>query len=249
MKPHGFISLACLWALSCLLAGSAPAQPRLTFEADTIFFGNREGAVNEVRFWNDGTEPLLIDSLKFGLTPRGWSTLLSTPDSTYELNFSFGSLHIVPPPEITLMPQDTALFEITWLDPCLICKQSSAAGDTLFIYANTAAPNPVLLFVDLSLYVSTESTDPRPASRLDIYPNPAQQYVTIELETEHAGVAEVAMYNVIGQVLHRESVRLTPGVAQRVQWQLAGRRIPSGIYFVEFINGKSRQTQVFAVQK
>ena len=65
---------------------------------------------------------------------------------------------------------------------------------------------------------------------VEVFPNPAADFVTVNISAERAGDATVQLLSVDGRVLHRESLRLVGGGGQTT---INTAQLPAGLYLVQ----------------
>jgi flagellar hook assembly protein FlgD len=79
-----------------------------------------------------------------------------------------------------------------------------------------------------------------------LYPNPANNTVTLGVTTTEPGRARVDIYDVKGRLVRSlEPGELAPG-AHLIQWNRhdrGGHRVPSGVYFVRVEHGATVVTR------
>lgn len=132
---------------------------------------------------------------------------------------------------------DSNVFEVEWTAP------STSVGAISFWSAGIAANNaqgsggdgaarltdPVVL-ADLS--VGTNDL-PELAENLKVFPNPALDELSVQLEVEQATDAQVVLYNSLGQPMLQRALRLASGLNQE-SFNLSN--LPAGHYTLEVSN-------------
>jgi len=236
-----------LLALLLLLPLDVHAQPRLATDTDTLFFGNRPGAVNALRLWNATSDTLRIDSLRFSTqTAHGWFLKLSrpVPDTTYRLDYAFGLLqNPLVFPNIRLTSGDTLRLSLTAFDSCLVCGgKRTGRGDTLYIYSNDPLANPKAIPVDFTFYVSVEANETPPPLAFQIYPNPAASRATVDLDLSGSPFVRVVLYDVLGRSVRQLHAGLVSGP---MTVDVSG--LPGGVYFVRVEGGQTVLTRKLTI--
>lgn len=83
-------------------------------------------------------------------------------------------------------------------------------------------------------------------SQVNIYPNPAKDYIFIEINNETLGNAGVSVMNMVGQEVIHESIDLTSGITTK---QLNTSRLSNGIYFIKVNNNGNIITRKVVIDK
>ena len=80
------------------------------------------------------------------------------------------------------------------------------------------------------------------AVTLSVYPNPAvnEAYVTLE----YTGINEVAVYDIQGRLVSKESVNVVAGEQVRISTEM----LNAGVYFVKVNNDSATQTAKLVVK-
>jgi hypothetical protein len=77
-----------------------------------------------------------------------------------------------------------------------------------------------------------------------LYPNPANDVLTVEMNTVFSQKAEIRMYDMFGKELMRKSVN----ASENSIYELNISELPEGVYLLRVINGKLNQTKKFVVK-
>ena len=68
--------------------------------------------------------------------------------------------------------------------------------------------------------------------KISIYPNPAINQITIELELSKAMPLKVQLLNSMGQQVSSTDMEIVYAGPQKLEWQLQSNNIPNGLYFL-----------------
>ena len=80
-----------------------------------------------------------------------------------------------------------------------------------------------------------------------IIPNPAADFLTIEIESSESSVISGSVFNAFGQLQHRfPTEKPEPGGND---WRLSLAAWPSGVYFFTLNTGKESVTRAFVIKK
>jgi len=256
-RPARRYAVALAACLLTLLSAPSTAQPRLAVEPDTLFYSNQPGADNTLHLWNEGSDTLRIDSLRFStFTAHGWVLRLVTSDSVYNLDYAFGELDRgFEFPAVALSSQDTAHVDIIAFGSCLLCGDTAPKHsvqeirDTLFVYSNNEQLTSYMVPIDFARYVAVNQPDVLPPLSLEVYPNPSHRQATVRVVAERAGRYAVTLYDVLGQRLAQEHAWLAPGQAWELRWPGAGRLVPGGTYFARLTDGRVYTTKTLTLTR
>jgi hypothetical protein len=83
-------------------------------------------------------------------------------------------------------------------------------------------------------------------SQVNIYPNPAKNYLNIEINNETNGVASISIMNIVGQVVIIENIDLNSGLTVK---QLNTAGLSNGIYFIKVTNNGNIITRKVVIDK
>jgi hypothetical protein len=83
-------------------------------------------------------------------------------------------------------------------------------------------------------------------SQVSIYPNPAKNYLNIEISNETNGIANVSIMNMVGQEVFMENINLNSGLTVK---QLNTAGLSNGIYFIKVTNNGSIITRKLVIDK
>ncbi len=78
------------------------------------------------------------------------------------------------------------------------------------------------------------------AASLNVFPNPAEDFATVEFEIKEEGLSYINLYNAYGSKIASKSLEGFELGAGRVDFDMS--QYSRGVYFVEFVNGNSRNT-------
>jgi uncharacterized protein (DUF2141 family) len=101
-----------------------------------------------------------------------------------------------------------------------------------------------LLDLNITRTPTTATNETFVQSNIDIYPNPATQYLTIDRSKSTADIVELVVYNSIGQKVKMQSMESTDKVSQ-----IDVSDLQNGVYFVQLFDTKHNSyTTQFIVQ-
>jgi Pregnancy-associated plasma protein-A/Secretion system C-terminal sorting domain/Fibronectin type III domain len=93
----------------------------------------------------------------------------------------------------------------------------------------------------------TETEIPVEFAQFGMWPNPAAEFVTVDLFSEQEGDAEVRILDISGRTMQVKQIAVTAKLINRTELPLAG--LASGVYFVQVRNGSQISTQKLVVQE
>ncbi|MTB52661.1 M36 family metallopeptidase [Lewinella sp. W8] len=92
----------------------------------------------------------------------------------------------------------------------------------------------------------TNTIDPELGqTEVNVFPNPAEQFVNVSLRAERAGTATVQLLSVDGRMLHREVMSLVDG---RAQTTINTANLPAGVYIVQVTGQRQVSTTKLTVK-
>jgi uncharacterized protein (DUF2141 family) len=101
-----------------------------------------------------------------------------------------------------------------------------------------------LLDVNITRTPTTATNETFEQSNIDIYPNPASQYLTIDRSKSQADIVELVVYNSLGQKVKMQSMQSLDKVAQ-----IDVSDLDNGVYFVQLFDTKHNSyTTQFLIQ-
>lgn len=86
-----------------------------------------------------------------------------------------------------------------------------------------------------------------PLSIFNVYPNPADQEVTVHYETPDFENYQVRVFNTLGQEVFRDEI--APSRFSEKNYELITARYPIGLYYFFIYRGKDRATAPFVIQR
>lgn len=99
------------------------------------------------------------------------------------------------------------------------------------------------------VFNSTEDCDDsnamvNPDAKVEVYPNPATDYLSIKMESPEFKSLEITIYNVLGEVLYKKEASFLSG--QNLM-EIDVQSYTNGVYWLEISteNGKRRQVESF----
>lgn len=88
------------------------------------------------------------------------------------------------------------------------------------------------LITSVALPIEDEPASPHAQSKLDIYPNPFHQKVSLRFQSQHAGLYAMSIYDVLGKRIHTIQKPLRSNEVWLAEWVI-DVALPSSIYFIE----------------
>ena len=164
--------------------------------------------------------------------------LSSTPDST---NTGVGSA------TVSSMGGGNPPYTYSWSNGG---ASSTITGLTIGTYSVTVTDAIGCTYMDIVLIGTTISVRElgNPIAEINIYPNPNQGLLMVELEVSEAEPISLQIVNLLGQNVHYEKINVTDGRNQ-IMVDLGG--YPAGLYYVQVqnVNSLRRATRRLIIQK
>lgn len=199
---------------------------------------------------NTGAEPVTLDSLRFAssLTEShglGWylrfvaylggeemqGDIVCDPFAHFPCDDQFGLFGS------TLAPGDSvSIFSLEAY--CAVCRGGSNGGgldDTLFVYGGGIAEPLEVEILNGNIMVSTEGSAPTANRRVEVYPNPARDRVTVRLDVPSPSGVEVRVYDGRGRLVVGPERHIVGVGVQLFPLSLDG--LSAGMYHVEVRSG------------
>ena len=121
---------------------------------------------------------------------------------------------------------------------CAVCRGGSNGGgldDTLFVYGGGIAEPLEVEILNGNIMVSTEGSAPSANRRVEVYPNPARDRVTVRLDVPSPSGVEVRVYDGRGRLVVGPERHIVGVGVQLFPLSLDG--LSAGMYHVEVRSG------------
>ncbi|MCZ7557947.1 MAG: T9SS type A sorting domain-containing protein [Bacteroidia bacterium] len=104
------------------------------------------------------------------------------------------------------------------------------------------------IYIRDNLSTNLTATEIPPAPLIQVYPQPARESMTVNIEMPAASSTTLRLYNTLGTMVREQRVS-APG---SFQWDLRdsnNRELPSGIYLLTMFAGQERLTRLILIQR
>ncbi len=130
--------------------------------------------------------------------------------------------------------------------PLLYNQSVSGDPDTMNIVLLSSAVYPggngtTLLVDDLSLYYSTDIEKNQSDFDIKIFPNPANDILTVYCKNNNANSNQIIIYNIAGQEVYKNSFNAS-------QFKISIADFMEGVYFVKIFNDRNHKIQKLIVK-
>lgn len=216
-----------------------PARRPLAVSVDTLRYPEQRDIV----LTNVLSEPVTITRLSISrFQAYAWRTLITNADTTVDayLNAAEGPDAWVGLP---LDPGASLTVQIESFDPCIICKTDVLSNwmvDTLRIYTDASGiPDTVIL--DPSGFVSAEAAQQPGTLQARVYPNPARDAVTVEVDAPAGRTVTMEVFDALGRRVALLANDAPIVDLHRVAFDAS--RLPPGLYLLRVSSGGERITR------
>ena len=219
--------------------------PMIQINPDSLFFETME-SYDTLLVVNHGDVDLVIDSVK---TYRGfgYGIVVVTKDTTFGWSVVNLDIEQFKRNRLILAPGNTAQLIVFSPDLCPVCKSNSFLKfftDTLFVYSNDSAHNPVKIFASgegIQSAVEESSIVPEGFILRQNYPNPFNPQTTIEYAIPHPAHVRLEILNTLGQRVAVLIDQKQNAGKHQATWTSNGHS--SGTYFFRINSGGFQQTK------
>ncbi len=225
--------------------------PMIQIIPDSLFFETTESS-DTLLLVNHGDVDLVLDSVKT-FNGFGYGMQVITKDTTFVWHILNFYIEQFETKRLILAPGDTAQLIVFSPDLCPICKSSSSLKfftDTLFVYSNDSAHNPVKIFASgegIQSAVEESSIVPEDFILHQNYPNPFNPQTTIEYTIPHPAHVRLEILNTLGQRVAVLIDQKQNAGKHQATWTSNGH--PSGTYFFRINSGGFQQTKRMTLLK
>ncbi|MFH1320940.1 MAG: T9SS type A sorting domain-containing protein, partial [Bacteroidota bacterium] len=228
----------------------------ICYDQSTQIFAFASGGVGDYTFsWDNG----LLDTTTHLVSPLVNTTYTVTvTDSTGCVASGSITINVYPPLSVSVSALDDTICEgdstmliayatgggpywayyYTWLNDGSTSSSITVSPTAITIYT-VVANDSCSLNDTASITVVVESctgletlTGFRTLSGFNIYPNPAEGIITLDIELDEANNIEIHLYNILGELLYNESLQ---NISKHKQ-ELDLKGLPDGVYLVKFIS-------------
>lgn len=190
-------------------------------------------------------------SVSFYATLADYSKTGISNLGVYFADTKFNHLNTPPPNVLPVTPQlDTVLHlndTVNWVK--IEWEYIATGGERYLVIGNFEDDNNTIIFpnaqlnnyIDGHYYIDdvsviqtiTKIRNIKQLKEFNLFPNPANQQVTVELELSKNELAFIEVYNNLGQkLIHKEL-----GIIQEKSFKLPTNDLPQGVYFVKLVIG------------
>lgn len=217
----------------------------ISVSRDTMSIGNTN-YTDSVTIYNNGTNPLIIDSIQC----KNTNYILNISPSSDSTKWTYLEEYFHSTNIAKIQPDDSLKVRISIA--AIIVKESKINHDeidTMYFYNNsTNSPSlPIVITNKVTMGVVEKDKAPVNYKLSQNYPNPFNPSTIISFSLNRASIVVLKVYNNLGQEI-KEIIRGFRNVGE-YKIEFNGKELPSGVYYYRLSVGLSSTTKKMLLLK
>lgn len=167
---------------------------------------------------------------------------LMKPDSIYPIDILFDDIAVTFKKghkfRIDISSSDYPFFDVNPNTGGDLYKASDTLNAVNLVYTSSTEPTQIIIPTSGTVSVNANSD----INNLTLFPNPANEFVKIDLENK-VFTGSITMYNLQGEQVE------VPITANTNSMEISTTEVPSGMYFIRIVDGREVITKSFVVER